>query len=637
MYLGYTLTLFFSVDARMALITRLLSFVLLLSLAGPSLADSMARQDRCPTLDVSNPSARVRLMQYVCYHIADPGQQAYEAKAPDQLPGGIEWTRANGHDLVFSHTESTYWLRLHLTNRSAGQFRWYLKLNYPLLDEVTFWQSSPFRDTRPIVTGDRRPFSSRGIDYRYFLLPVTLDQGETTDITVRIHSSGALNIPLTLETPQEVIESSNHLTLTHGLFYGAVTIFAAFNLLLFFSSGTFYYFYNAFYMASMGLFLFAMGGFANQYFWPDNPDFANTAIPLLLGFCALAMTLFGRSFLEVIRGSAADRTLKFQAWACVVAVTASLFLPYHQTIISNTVLALAVIASLFVCAAVRWRQGYQPAIWYLLAWMVMLLGGLIYALAAFGYLTDFLASESLMQITIGGQVILLNYAMVQRWRLLNQKLLDVEHNARTELEVQVHERTAQLRKAMRELEKANRSLSNLSLNDALTGLYNRRHLDNCLPELCAEARRTAKPLSLALIDADRFKSVNDTWGHSFGDECLRRIADVLTRHTKRPRDVAIRFGGEEFALLLPETDREGAEKVCSEILHDIRHVPIESPDGTAVNLTLSAGIAELQAAEDRDRLFRRADDALYQAKSSGRNRVVISETVITDLEPDSAR
>ncbi len=86
-----------------------------------------------------------------------------------------------------------------------------------------------------------------------------------------------------------------------------------------------------------------------------------------------------------------------------------------------------VIVALQVIAYVRWRQGYKPAFWYLAAWMVMVIGALIYAMAAFGYLGDYPAREVMMQAVVGGQVILLNYALVQRWRLLNQKLLDVEH------------------------------------------------------------------------------------------------------------------------------------------------------------------------------------------------------------------
>lgn len=609
----------------MSSVLRLIAILSLSLIPALALPDTGSVLAGCPTLEATDSAARASLMQYVCYYSAPPGAPGHDATAPDQLPVDIAWKAANGRDLVFSHTSSVYWVHLDVRNSGAERAVWYLKLNYPLLDEVTFWQTAN-DTTETIATGDQRPFGSRAVDYRYFLFPVTLDGGETRSLTLRVHSNGALNVPLSFETAAEVISGSNHLTLTHGLFYGALLVFAVFNLLLFFSSGIGYYFYNAFYLAALGLFLFAMGGFANQYFWPDNASFANTSIPLSLSLCALAMILFGRSFLEIDKGTISETVLRGQAWVCIGFLALTVILPYNKTILLNTVLALTVISSLFIIAVIRWQQGYQPAMWYLLAWLMMLVGGLIYALAAFGYLTDFLAREALMQSAVGGQVILLNYAMVQRWRLLNQKLLDVEHSARTELEFKVHERTAQLRNTMRELEKANRKLSTMSLNDALTGLHNRRHLDNIFPELCAEARRTGQPLTLALVDADHFKNINDTWGHGFGDTCLQFIAEFLTRHVKRPRDVAIRFGGEEFALLLPGTDTTGARKVCSALLADIANTPLLAPDGTEVRMTLSAGIASLGPGEDQSQLFERADEALYRAKSEGRNRALLAET-----------
>lgn len=610
----------------MSLLTRLFLAIGFGLFAISAMAQNPGADTGCNTLDATDDLARQSLMSYVCFHSAPPEDPAHQAKSPEQLSQDLNWTPANGHDLVFSHTNSVYWVQLKVRNSGSTQRLWYLKLNYPLLDEVTFWQSGP-NSPEKIQTGDSYPFASRGVDYRYFLLPVTLEPNESRTITLRVKSSGALNVPLTFETPEEVISHSNHLTLTHGMFYGAMLVFAAFNLLLFFSSGTAYYFYNAFYMAAMGLFLFAMGGFGNQYFWPESAGFANTSIPLALALCALSMTLFGGSFLEIDKRTRPALAVKTLAWACIGFLALTFVLPYTKTILLNTVLALVVISSLFVIALIRWRQGYQPAIWYVGSWLIMLIGALIYAMAAFGYLADFLARESLMQMAVGGQVILLNYAMVQRWRLLHEKLLAVEHGARTELEFKVHERTAQLRNTMRELEKANRQLATLSLNDSLTGLYNRRHMDNVLPELCAEARRTGQPLTLVLIDADHFKTINDTWGHGFGDTCLQVIAEILTRHVKRPRDIAIRFGGEEFALLLPGTDVHGAQKVSEAILGNAEHISLSGPDGEPARITLSAGIASLGENEDKEQLFDRADKALYQAKEQGRNRSIVSEAV----------
>ncbi len=607
-------------------------FVAMLLTTGLAIAAHPAQTEQCPTLDANSPAQRASLMDHVCFLSAPPGKPAHLANTPDALAADTHWKAANGHDLVFSHTDAVYWVRLNVRNSGDTGQLWYLKLNYPLLDEVTFWQSG--NDGKAtIVTGDQYPFMSRGIDYRYFLLPVTLGADETRTITIRIRSSGALNVPLSLETPEATIAQSNHLTLVHGLFYGALLVFAAFNLLLFFSSGTVYYFYNAFYMASLGLFLFAMGGFANQYFWPDSTGFANTSIPMLMSVSSLAMTLFGRSFLEILPGSRSDRVLRGLALTSLGLFVMAFILPYNKSIVLSTTVALIIIASLFLIGLVRWRQGYLPAKWYVMAWSGMLAGALIYSLAAFGYLADFLAREIFMQVAVGAQVILLNYAMVQRWRLLNQKLLDVEQNARTNLELKVHERTAQLRNTMRELERANRQLATLSLNDALTGLHNRRHLDNLLPELCAESRRSGQPLTIALLDADHFKAVNDDWGHDFGDQCLQHIADILRRHVKRPRDVAIRFGGEEFAILLPGTGADGARRLCEQILEDLASSRMVTTDGAHLSLTMSAGTATLIPGEDERELFRRADEALYRAKAAGRNRAEQSEPAPTSSTP----
>ncbi|GGC74007.1 sensor domain-containing diguanylate cyclase [Marinobacter halophilus] len=597
-----------------------------------------AASELCPALDTASPGARQAITDHLCFYTARPGEPAHQAVSPEELQADLPWQPANGHDLVFSHTDSVYWVQLRVRNTGDHQGLWYLKLNYPLLDEVTFWQEHehpgahgrPTEAATPLVTGDLYPFATRGIDYRYFLLPVTLDASESRIITIRVQSSGALNVPLALMTPGEVIAESNHLTLIHGLFYGALLILAMFNLLLFLSSGTRYYFYNAFYIGSMAMFLFAMGGFANQYFWPESTDLANSSIPLTLALCALAMALFGRSFLEVRTKTISESVLRGLAWSTAGFLALTFLLPYSKSILLNTVMALTVIVSLSVIATARWRQGYQPAAWYLAAWIVTVVGALAYAMAAFGYLGDYLAREVMMQAAIGGQVILLNYALVQRWRLLNQKLLDVEHQARTELELKVHERTAQLRNTMRELEQANQKLATLSVKDALTGLHNRRHMDSILPEMCLEARRTRQPMTLALVDADHFKRINDTWGHDFGDQCLKSIADCLNQQVRRPRDVAIRFGGEEFALLLPGTESDGALQLCQNILDTIRSSEIRTPDGDITQLTVSAGIAEFNAEEQPENLFRRADKALYQSKDAGRDTVTLAQPELSE-------
>lgn len=590
--------------------------------------------DRCgssgPTraLDATDTNARAHLLDYVCYRIVDADAATTRASADSSQ----HWQSAGGKELVFSHSPAPFWFSLKLTNPSPNADVWFLELSYAPLDQVDIWLGEP-GSAALIQTGDQAVFGSRAVDYRYFLVPVTLEAGETRTITLRVQSSGAINVPLTLHTASDLIAQSNELTLIHGLFYGALLIFALFNLVLFASSWRAYYFYNSFYMVSMGLFLAAMGGFAFQYFWPASPWFANASIPLFEALGTLAMVLFGRSFLEIGRDQPRlSLLLKILAGVSVLLLVLVFVLPYNRTIIYNTLFGITVIGCLFLTGLLRWRQGYGPAKWYIISWSLMVAGTGLYALAAFGYLGDFTAREILMQAAIGGQVLLLNYAIVMRWRMLSEKLLAVEHSAKHELELRVNERTSQLRETMRALERANRQLAEMSTRDSLTGLHNRRHLDSLLPELCAESRRSGQPLAMVLLDADHFKRVNDTWGHVFGDECLRRIAEVLSRHVRRPRDLIARFGGEEFALLLPNTDEAGARHLADQILADMAATALVAPDEVTTHVTLSAGIAALAADENEGALFARADDALYRAKALGRNRTELADMAV---EPES--
>lgn len=606
---------------------RLVVWTLLLLGGFLSGSDAIAQAATCPELVINDPQARADIYHHLCFfterNTSPKTASMPGSEAPDDLPMSVQWERGDGRELAFAQTDANYWLRLDVRNTAPNAGYWFLTLDYAPLDSVTVWVGTA-GNYRRIETGDRRPFGTRQVDYRYYLLPVMLESGESTRIFLRISSSGAINLPLSLEEPTRLIASTNQLTLAHGLFYGGLMMFALFNLLLFFSTGTGYYFYNAFYMLATGLFLFSMGGFSFQYLWPNEPWLANMAIPLSEGLSTLAFTLFGRSFLDIDANQPRlSGLLKILAALSGLIIALCFVLPYAVIIKIATLFGLACIVTLFCIGIQRWRQGYSPAKWYVLAWSTMAVGTCVYALAAFGYLADFLARELLMQIAVGAQILLLNYAMVQRWRILNEKLLAMETAAKHELELRVSERTAQLQETMDQLESANRRLEQLSTHDALTDLNNRRYLDESLPTICAEGRRILQPATLILLDADRFKAINDTFGHPFGDECLKHIAATLVRHVQRPRDVVVRYGGEEFAVVLPKTDRAGAFKVAERILDDMRNQSISAPDGTAVNLTLSAGIAIYRYDESPDDFVHRADKALYAAKRAGRDQVIL--------------
>ena len=176
-----------------------------------------------------------------------------------------------------------------------------------------------------------------------------------------------------------------------------------------------------------------------------------------------------------------------------------------------------------------------------------------------------------------------------------------------------------------ELSRANQALEKMAMHDGLTGISNRRYFDIAAAEKFSLAKRHGYPLAVVMFDIDYFKQYNDRYGHLAGDECLKRVAQTIgSVAAKRPGDVVARYGGEEFSVVLPSTDMRGAVMVAERILAAVRELGIAhgvSPTGI---VTLSAGVSALQPVRESDaldRLLTAADEALYLAKKSGRNRV----------------
>jgi diguanylate cyclase (GGDEF)-like protein len=191
-----------------------------------------------------------------------------------------------------------------------------------------------------------------------------------------------------------------------------------------------------------------------------------------------------------------------------------------------------------------------------------------------------------------------------------------------------------------DLRVANEALLQMSMQDGLTGLANRRAFDTYLAEQLAIAQRHKRPLTLLVVDADHFKAYNDQYGHQAGDDCLKAIADALSTCCHRPGDLAARHGGEEFSLILPDTDRAGATHIAAAVLDAVArlHIP-HARSTTAPYVSVSIGAAILPADGspplEPAQLIAQADRALYCAKANGRNQAVISDG--EDVRPAPAR
>jgi polar amino acid transport system substrate-binding protein len=177
-----------------------------------------------------------------------------------------------------------------------------------------------------------------------------------------------------------------------------------------------------------------------------------------------------------------------------------------------------------------------------------------------------------------------------------------------------------LKQAQKDIEEKNKELERLAITDKLTNLYNRRKLDELLHNEINRCERFNHTFGVAILDIDHFKKVNDTFGHQTGDKVLIEISNILKTHIRKT-DYVGRFGGEEFVIICPESQKEGIYNLIENIRLDITKHTFKDIG----KITTSFGIAILKEKDSVESLLKRADVALYEAKNSGRNRVVVNE------------
>jgi diguanylate cyclase (GGDEF)-like protein len=195
-----------------------------------------------------------------------------------------------------------------------------------------------------------------------------------------------------------------------------------------------------------------------------------------------------------------------------------------------------------------------------------------------------------------------------------------------------------LKQKINKLKQKIRQLELRVTTDSLTGIANRHRFREYLIQQWCQCAREEQPLSLILCDLDHFKRINDTYGHLVGDDCLRQVAQILSKGVKRPADLVARYGGEEFALILPNTPSEGAQQVAERLRTAVANLSVaHKPTKDSLEVTVSLGVAGL-IPHDRhswNQLIALADRALYCAKQMGRNRVISVDFFLESIDKDS--
>jgi diguanylate cyclase (GGDEF)-like protein len=555
----------------------------------------------------------------------------------------LQWQTSTDDAMNFGYSADRFWFRFRLHNDSSTAAERLLEISYPVIDDIelhVFGANS--HDVFHL--GDNLPFHQRPVKHRNFIIPLRFEANETRELLMRVETSSSMQIPLAIWRPDDFAEYEQTSSLIQGIYFGCVGIMIVYNLFVFLSLRESGYIWYVMYVISMALLVAAINGLSFQYLWPQATQWNDRSIVIALASVILFVTLFTRDFLRLREHPTRflNRIAVGLTGACIVMLAAGFILDYDTVIFSLILLALFGIMLALITGVLRLLEGYVPAWLYVIAWTTMLAGGAILAFNKYGLIPRTALTENALQVGSAIEVFLLSLALAhrlniekserdaaQRAALINernareiqQNLLDMQKKTMEMLETRVRERTL-------DLERANQKLQELSLTDGLTGLYNRRHFDESFELQFKRAVRDGTPLAILMVDADHFKRINDTWGHLAGDDCLVAIASVLRRLVRRETDLVARFGGEEFAVLLTNTDATQAQRIAEDIRSGIEQEFIEI-NGERVTLTVSIGLGVLTPTNEShpSQLLHAADEALYQSKSSGRNRVTCAMLV----------
>ena len=511
---------------------------------------------------------------------------------------GRPWQPNHYQGIHVGHTASAWWFRFRLDSRGAENL--YLEFNKPGLSKIDLYIPVG-RPDRPEYllkkTGDLRPPDSRDLFFRSYLikLPPEFLSGEY--FYIRIQSIVSINTRVTAWSPKALSRQMLFDSTGFGLVYGVLVCMSLYNLTIFFFLRDRTYLIYVLYMTTMLANLMFIYG-QMPLFLPLTPETLQTFRWIVLGFSWFWAVLFSLLFLDIKTNAPRFYNPARALLVLAVFMIVSGALGYGRlvNIISNAISPLASLMG-FAIAIACIRGGFTPARYYLAAWLLPAIGLVLYSLG--GVLVErgpMTVYPFLIGIAL--EAILLTLALADRIRIMSE------------------EKEA--------LQKREKKLLDLSIKDSLTGLYNRRFLQEKLEDDINGARLNGAPLSLLMLDVDHFKDYNDNHGHQAGDRVLIELAGAMTQNA-RQEDTAHRYGGEEFMLLLPGASLKDAAAAAERIRRDFASRKFTPSPGLSVSVTVSIGAAQCKDADTPQSLINRADQALYQAKSYGRNQVQTAE------------
>ncbi len=547
------------------------------------------------------------------------------------------WKQLKNKAILVNNNSKGNWFVIELFNNATSDKWLYFTLgNNPFITKAQLYTQK----NKAAVSDASLILQNNNLRINHLYVPAN----STLRLYLFVVSEENITLNVDLYDEASFIDLTSNKHFNSGLAIGGIIFLALVELLWFFATGLKSALLLTGYFIIRAMLLALLLGWNLYYLLPQMPELRGVALPLLT---ALASIFFLWFIIELFNLKHEDKKLarfiRYFCWLILLYMPLSLLFNVAQNITISILIymlttTLLVIIAYFLIKRKN-RLGALLAFISLLQFIFMVI--IIVSTIWFGvsfveyhdilFYVAFWLNGLLISFLLSRQYFfeVQDKEIAQRLAVENaissekaqKELYNLQQENQEILEQHVQERTLELNIALQELEAANQELARKNTIDELTGLNNRRFYDQKILAEFRRSKRNLTPLSLVLIDIDHFKQVNDTYGHQAGDLCLQHLAKIIKENLKRSTDIGCRYGGEEFCLIIPDTDTLGAIELAENLRQKVSIANFEF-EQQSIKITISCGVATYTQEDDAspEKLFAAADKALYKAKSNGRNQ-----------------
>ncbi len=399
----------------------------------------------------------------------------------------------------------------------------------------------------------------------------------------------------------------------YALYFGAIIALILYNLFIFlFSRNIAYLYYILYAMPFLG-WQMKMNGFYPFDVFSSTSNYY--LYGLLTPFFIAFLIFFSREVLDTKKlFPKIDKVILFLGFLYILLTFTSIF-DVHKSIVITTALVPLVLPFLLIVGFKSYFAGNKTALFYIIAQVIFLSTSIMFSMTTNGHLENTLFTRHGLVLGSLMEMILFSLALAYKIKELQNEKIAIINQSNEKLNARVKERT-------QELENSKEELKLLASQDFMTKLYNRRCFFEMSDELLNSAKKKKEPLSIILFDIDKFKDVNDTYGHAIGDKVIIHFSSLL--NSIKEEHIAARIGGEEFVLLLQNTNIEKAFKIGDSIRRMTEEQMIDINNNESLTYTISAGVCSIDIENDTEihAALHCADKNLYKAKEQGRNLII---------------